>query len=279
MHKLGLAIAGLSFNSSESVEPIMGYENHTDMGGARQRFLTTQWSLIQNIKAGQDKDKLLIGFLLQEYWKPVYCYLRRTGYDNEQAKDLTQGFFHEVVLNKDLVGRADKAKGSFRSFLLHALKQYSTKQNLKERACKRIPKEKMVSLDVVEPPAMPVSLTQASVEESFNYAWVSALMERVLSFVKAECAEKGMDTHWMLFYERVIRPILADQTPPSVTNLCQVYDIENTQTASNMIVTVKRRFRAALEHNVRRTLLDGDQTPDEIEELLHFFRKSAQGFE
>jgi hypothetical protein len=46
-----------------------------------------------------------------------------------------------------------------------------------------------------------------------------------------------------------------------------------------MIVTVKRRFRVALEQNVRRTLLDGDQAPDEIEELLHFFRKSAQDFE
>lgn len=257
----------------------MGYDHHTDMGGTRQRFLTTQWSLIENIKAGQDKDKLLIGFLLQEYWKPVYCYLRRAGYDNEQAKDLTQAFFHEVVLNKDLVGRADKAKGRFRSFLLHALKQYATKQNLKERAQKRIPKGKMVSLDVAEPPALPVSMMQASVEESFNYAWVSALMERVLAFVKAECAEQGMETHWILFYQRVVRPVLADQHPPSVAELCQIHGIENTQTASNMIVTVKRRFRAALEQNVRRTLLDGDQTPDEIEELLHFFRKSAQGFE
>jgi len=256
----------------------MGYDNQTDIGGEREKFLTTQWSLIANIKAGQDKDKLLIGFLLQEYWKPVYCYLRRVGYDNEQAKDLTQAFFHEVVLNKDLVGRADKAKGRFRSFLLHALKQYATKQNLKERARKRIPKEKMVSLDVVEPPALPHSMVQASVEESFNYAWVSALMERVLSCVRAECVEQGMKTHWTLFYERVVRPVLNDQTPPSVAHLCQAHGIENTQTGSNMIVTVKRRFRAALMLTVRRTLLDGDQAPDEIEELLHFFGKSAQDF-
>jgi len=59
----------------------------------------------------------------------------------------------------------------------------------------------------------------------------------------------------------------------------QIHGIENSQTASNMIVTVKRRFRAVLEQNVRRTLLDGDQTSEEIEELLHFFRKSAQGSE
>jgi RNA polymerase sigma-70 factor (ECF subfamily) len=257
----------------------MGYENQTDMGGTRERFLTTQWSLIENIQAGQDQDKLLIGFLLEQYWKPVYCYLRRCGYDNEQAKDLTQGFFHEVVLNKDLVGRADKAKGRFRSFLLHTLKQYIAKQNLKERAQKRIPKEKMVSLDVAEPPALPASMMQAPVDESFNYAWVSALMERVLSSVRAKCAEDGMETHWALFYERVVRPVLTDCPAPPLAHLCQAHAIENTQTASNMIVTVKRRFRAALEQNVRRTLLDGDQTPDEIEELLHFFGKSAQGFE
>jgi len=249
------------------------------MGGERQRFLTTQWSLIENIQAGQDEDKLLIGFLLEEYWKPVYCYLRRSGYDNEQAKDLTQAFFHEVVLNKDLVGRADKAKGRFRSFLLHALKQYTIKQNLKERVRKRIPKEKMVSLEVAEPPALPVSLTEASVDDSFNYAWISAMMERVLSSVKAECAELRMDTHWTLFYERVVRPILTNRQAPSLTHLCQNYNIENTQTASNMIVTVKRRFRAALEQNVRRTLLEKDQAHDEIVELLHFFPKSAQGFE
>ncbi len=257
----------------------MGFERQTDMGGTRQRFLTTQWSLIENIQAGQDQDKLLIGFLLQEYWKPVYCYLRRCGYDNEQAKDLTQAFFHEVVLNKDLVGRADKAKGRFRSFLLHALKQYTAKQNLKEKAQKRIPKEKMVSLDVAEPPALPASLTQASVEESFNYAWVSAIMEHVLSSVKAKCAEDGMDIHWMLFYERVVRPVLTNRQAPSLAHLCQAHGIENTQTASNMIVTVKRRFRAALEQNVRRTLLDGEQAPDEVEELLRFFQKNAQGSE
>ncbi len=257
----------------------MGYEHQTEMGGARQRFLTTQWSLIETIKAGQDQDKLLIGFLLEEYWKPVYCYLRRCGYDNEHAKDLTQAFFHEVVLNKDLVGRADKAKGRFRSFLLHALKQYAAKQNLKEKARKRIPKEKMVSLDVVEPPVLPENIIQASQEESFNYAWVSAMMERVLSSVKAKCAEDGMQTHWALFYERVVRPVLTDHQAPSLANLCQVHGIQDVQTASNMIVTVKRRFRAALEQYVRRTLLDGEKAPEEIKELLQFFGKSAQGFE
>ena len=38
----------------------------------------------------------------------------------EDTKDLTQGFFHEVVLDRNLIQRADQVKGRFRSFLLHA---------------------------------------------------------------------------------------------------------------------------------------------------------------
>jgi hypothetical protein len=98
--------------------------DHTDMGGAGRVFLTTHWSLIEDVKKRPDEDRALIGLLLERYWKPVYCYLRQKGYDNEQAKDLTQGFFHEIVLNLNLVQRADQSKGRFRSFLLYALNEY-----------------------------------------------------------------------------------------------------------------------------------------------------------
>jgi hypothetical protein len=81
--------------------------DQTDMGGTGEVFLTTHWSLIEDIKSKDDKDRALMDLLLNRYWKPVYCYLRHKRYDNEDAKDLTQGFFHEVVLNRNLVQRAD----------------------------------------------------------------------------------------------------------------------------------------------------------------------------
>ena len=80
----------------------MGYQDQTDIGGVRDAFFTTHWSLIEGVKKHQDRDQVLIGLLIERYWKPVYCYLRRKGYQNEQAKDLTQSFFHEVVLNRRL---------------------------------------------------------------------------------------------------------------------------------------------------------------------------------
>jgi len=80
----------------------MRRNDRTDMGGIGESFLTTHWSLIEAVKKDRDKDKALIGLLLERYWKPVYCYLRRKGQGNEEAKDLTQAFFHEIVLNRHL---------------------------------------------------------------------------------------------------------------------------------------------------------------------------------
>jgi len=249
------------------------------MGGEAETFLTTHWSLIEDIQSGQDKDRALIGLLLERYWKPVYSYLRRKGYDNEQAKDLTQGFFHEIVLNRNLIKKADQAKGRFRSFLLYALNQYVTKQNLKEKALKRIPKEKLVSLDIIEPPALPESVTKATAEKSYHYAWLSALLENVLSEVKAECDDHGLETHWALFGERVVRPILENRDPPSLSRLCTDYSIEGTKKASNMIMTIKRRFHKALLKAVRSTVLSQEQAVEELNDLLQFFPESAQHFQ
>jgi len=250
--------------------------DQTSMGGVRETFLTTHWSLIEDIQSGQDKDKALIGLLLERYWKPVYCYLRQKRYGNEQAKDLTQGFFHEIVLNRDLVKKADQAKGRFRSFLLHALNEYLIDQRRKEAAQKRIPKEKLVPLDIDEPPSLPETVTKLDPEDCFNYAWKSALLDQTLSEVQAQCLEQGMETHWDIFRERVVQPTLKNLKPPSLKEVCAKYNVEDEVKASNMIVTVKRRFQAALKKNVRTTVISESQINEELKEILKLFPKSAQ---
>ena len=110
----------------------------TTMGGAKHTFQTTLWSEIQNVKTlDEDKRQIIIGNFLKKYWKPVYCYIRRKGYDNEPAKDLTQGFFHEIVLGHNLIQQADQTKGRFRTFLLTTLDRYVTNVYRRETAQKR----------------------------------------------------------------------------------------------------------------------------------------------
>ena len=102
------------------------YDYRTAIGGTKTKFGTTSWTKILDARTStEERHSLIINELLDRYWKPVYCYLRHKGYDNEKAKDLTQGFFHEVVLGRDLLKQADKAKGKFRTFLLTALDRYT----------------------------------------------------------------------------------------------------------------------------------------------------------
>lgn len=257
----------------------MQYDDRTDMGGIHETFLTTHWSLIEDIQGGGDRDRALIKLLLARYWKPVYCYLRRKGYNNEDAKDLTQGFFHEVVLNRQLVERSDKAKGRFRSFLLHSLNQYAINQKAREKATIRIPQDKLVSLESIDPSDLPKDVSSYEPEVSYNYTWVSALLDQVLEAVKTSCSQAGLQTHWELFLARVVQPILNGTEAPPLSEICISLGIEDARRASNMIITVKRRFREMLRRHINNTVTSGDQVDEELEEIIRFLPKSAQYFE
>jgi hypothetical protein len=248
----------------------------TEMGETSEAFLTTHWSLINGIRATEDRDRSLIGVLLSKYWKPVYCYLRRKGYANEAAKDLTQGFFHEIVLNKNLVERADQAKGRFRAFLLHALSQYLINERDKQTAQKRMPRGGLVSLEAVGPTNIPEGIAQLPPDDSYDYAWLSALLDEVLEEVQASCTQEGLGIHWEIFRERVIRPTLEDVEPAPLAQLCEQYGVDDEKQASNMVITVKRRFQSALRNHVRRTVLAEDQVTEELAELMKFFGRPAQ---
>jgi RNA polymerase sigma-70 factor (ECF subfamily) len=245
---------------------------HTSMGGTAEAFLTTHWSAIGKIAADGDTDNhALINELLKRYWKPVYFFLRRKGYDNERAKDLTQGFFEEVVLERELIRRADQARGRFRTFLRSALEQYLARVHRKETAQKRIPKEKLVALEQIGPADLPEPAGELTPEESFNYAWVSQLLDRLLAEVEARCRADGKSLHWQVFRDRVLQPIMEDARAPSLTEVCNKYGIEDERKASNMIVTVNRRFRAALKRHVRRSVMGDVQVEEELQELMQIF--------
>jgi len=256
----------------------MSPADYTDMGGTGEAFLTTHWSMLAEDSDPVDKNKnrALIGLLLKRYWKPVYCYLRRKGYDNEQAKDLTQGFFHEVVLGRGLIAKADRSKGRFRSFLLIALNRYLINIREQAGAQKRIPRDRLVPLDTVDTIKLPHFITESAHEDSFNYAWVSQMLEQVLKQVEAECSRDGKTAHWNVFRDRVLCPIMEGVAPPSLKDICDQYQIRDDAKASNMIVTVKRRFQAALMTILRETVLSDEQVASELEDLKKFFPKIAQ---
>jgi len=257
----------------------VSHDDHTTMGGDQKRFLTTRWSLIEALADDEnDGDLVLIGSLLKRYWKPVYCYLRRRGYDNEKAKDITQAFFHDVVLGRNLFQRADKSQGRFRTFLLVALKRYVVAVHDKEFAQKRISKYKLVPLEKIDESGFSALRTELTPEDSYQYVWVSSLLEQVLEQVKSDCYKNGKMCHWHFFQERVLGPIIDKADPPDMEELCSKYQIKDHQTASNMIVTVKRRFRKALRDSLRDLVSSDEEVDSELLEIMKFLPRIAQDY-
>ena len=90
----------------------------TSIGGMRQRFPQTRWSVIEGTRsehAGERQRALDV--LVSAYWKPVYKYIRlHWNKQNEEAKDLTQDFFARLI-EKNLLDRFDPAKARLRTYL------------------------------------------------------------------------------------------------------------------------------------------------------------------
>jgi RNA polymerase sigma-70 factor (ECF subfamily) len=256
----------------------MASSDFTEMGGVGASFLTTHWSVIEQVGSDgpEDQNQALIEELIKQYWKPVYCYLRRRGYANEQAKDLVQGFFQEVVLGRELIQQADKTKGRFRTFLLFALNRYLTAVQHMETAKKRIPRGKLVCLDAVDQLELAETTSGLTPEDSFNQAWVSNLLERVLEHVKADCYENGKTVHWHIFWDRVVAPIMNETVPLSLEDLCHKFGIADPVKASNMIVTVKRRFQSVLRQSLRNSVSSDEEMEGELAEMAGFLPRLAQ---
>jgi len=254
----------------------MAFRDETDMGGTSEAFLTTHWSLIEGIKEDKDHKQSLIGLLLKRYWKPVYCYLRRTGYGNEQAKDLTQGFFHEVVLSRHLIERADPSKGRFRTFLLHALKQYITDMSRRESIQAKIPPDRLTALEIADLPVLPQTISKWSPEACFHYAWKSAILDHTLAAVEEDCLRSGQDTHWQVFRDHFLHPTLDSREPPPLKEICRRYGLNSEKTASNMVITVKRRFQRLLRKYLRSTVSSDAEAEEELKDFLETWQFGPQ---
>jgi len=255
----------------------MSNSGHETTGeNKRGTFPTTHWSKVFNAQSGDEpRRQLALEGLLEMYWKPVYCYIRCKGYPTEEAKDLTQGFFHEIVLGRGLIQQADGERGRFRTFLLKCLNRYLADVFRTERTKRRMPAGGLVSLETVNWAKAPEPVHHTTALEAFDYAWACSLLDKVLAEVETKCREKGIATQWELFRAKVLEPIRDDVDPPSLEHLCEKYGIPDRATASNLIFTVKRQFRALLRRHVRQ-LVDSDaEVDDEIRQLIAIFSRTA----
>ena len=248
------------------------------MGGPDRRFETTHWTQILSARTlDQARQREAIGAVLTKYWKPMYCYLRRKGSNNEEAKDLVQGFCQEIALDRGLLQQADPERGRFRTFLLTSLSNYASNVRQAGATRKRSPAGAMFALDDLAVTDIPKLSHEVTPDEAFNYAWASQLLDDVLIAVRAGCCDNGKNVHWSVFLDRTVTPLLTNTDPPSLSALCTKYKIPDEAKASNMLITVKRRFQAELTRQVRLAVGSDTDVQQEINDLLNILSRNGAG--
>lgn len=237
--------------------------------GQGDLFATTQWTKILNVRNGDEHHRRqALNELATGYWWPVFCYISRKGYPDEVAEDLTQGFFEEVVLGRQLIQQAERSKGRFRTFLLTALNRFLASKYRAQKAQKRTPAGGIVHEKTARWQNLPERSKINDPKEAFNHAWATALLDRVLSELRGDCFRTGKTLHWSLFEAKVLRPIMESSPSPPLAKLCQAYGIEDAAKASNMIVTVKRRFQFFLRKCVRHFVGSDEDIDEEIGDMV-----------
>lgn len=227
-------------------------------------FQTTSWTLIDGARA----DRAGLEKLLRQYWSPVYAAIRRQGFGTHDASDLTQEFMTQVVIGRDLVGKADATRGRFRSFLKQSLRNFLIDRS---RGRKRAEGDRPAHLSTGgDDGGVPEPAAAGSSADVFDREWAAAVIEVTLQRLEEACREDDMEPHWQAFRLNVVGPTLRKAKPLSMDDLAaQIGAADGTQ-ASNMLQTVKRRFKRLLREVVTETVAD----PGEVEQELELLRSS-----
>lgn len=228
--------------------PPVGRE--TSIGGSRGAFGNTRWTIILRARDGKE-----LGDFLQNYWKPVYFYVRRKGHAVEDAKDLTQSFFLDFM-ERDALARVSKSKGRFRSYLLACLDHFLSNEYDRRNALKR-GAGRVFPLDFQSAEEVFARSGDDSPEKAFRRQWAVDHLDRAMKALKAEMGER---------FDALREYITAGQ-PGTLKEVAGRLGL----TESNVKVIIHRarkRYKELLKAEVARTVEKAGEVEEELLELF-----------
>lgn len=232
--------------------------------GAGAPFPSTIWPLIDSLRDRRAPDpQQALGEIIARYWRPVYAFIRMARHpSHEDTKDLTQEFF-AFLLDGDILTRADRSRGSFRTYLKTVLRNFLTSQHRKQTSRKRGGETKIHSIEL---PDETIDLPDAveDPERSFDGEWARSLMGAALADVAAALRRGGQSVQWEVFRARD----LAEQEPrPSYEELAARHGLTAGQ-VNNYLQDVRGLLRETIVAKVREYASDEDQVWEELNYLM-----------
>jgi DNA-directed RNA polymerase specialized sigma24 family protein len=229
-------------------------------------FATTQWNVVLAARDGTATEaRRALELLCEAYWYPLYAFVRRRGHEADEARDLTQAFFADL-LGRDFLGAVDRSKGRFRSFLLASLEHFLSHERDKAHALKKGGGVPPLSLDaaMAETRYSHEPADRVTPETVFERRWGLTVMERAMERLRTESAEDQR-------FER-LRPYLTgsdEHTPYKEA----AEALAMTETAVKAAVhRLRQRFGRLLREEIAQTVADPAEVDDELRHLLAVVR-------
>src|SRR5687767_7866470 len=122
--------------------------NRVEPAARQQMFPTTRWTLISQIRGGDEALRAsALATLCGAYWYPIYAVVRARGYPPHDAEDFTQELF-ERFLRQESFAAADRHRGRLRAYLLTSLQRLLAEDWRKSKTAKRGGNTEIVALDI-----------------------------------------------------------------------------------------------------------------------------------
>ena len=227
--------------------------------GAAQ-FTSTHWSIVVEAQGESPAAQKALENLCRIYWRPIYSFVQRQGTAPEEAEDVTQAFFADLIEHKSLTA-IRREKGRFRSYLLGALKYFVADERRRAMAIKRGKGQRPIPLEELSvderlkmEPTDPVTA-----EQIYERRWASTVLERVLSLLKDEYV--AADNAALFDF---LKQLLPDE-PGSPTQADIAGQLGMT---ANAVRQAFHRFRQRYQSLLREEIAHTVATPGDVEDEL-----------
>jgi RNA polymerase sigma-70 factor (ECF subfamily) len=232
---------------------------------APRQFASTRWSLVAAASQPESLESAAaLASLCRLYWYPLYAYARRRLPTAEDAQDLTQDFFAQL-LEKEYLRQVDRQRGSFRSFLLTAFKHFLAKERERAHAQKRGGGRAHLPLDfqVGERRYQLEPSHAADAEALYERRWALTLLEQTLARLRDELTRAGKGR----LFEALKGTLTGENAPRPYAELAD----EMGLTADAIKVTVHRlrqRYGELLRTEIAQTVSSPEEIEDELRNLF-----------
>ena len=223
----------------------------TDIGGPLHKFPVTNHSAVV---AARSDDEIVrrraFDTILTSYWKPVYKYVRlKWQATNEDAKDLTQGFFANAF-EKNHFASYDAGKASFQTFLRTCLDGFVANERKASQRLKRGGDMDHYQLDfAAAEDELRAHATTLSPEEYFHREWVRGMFTMAVDAFRERCVESNRMVHFQLFERYDLND---DDKGVSYASLATEFGLD-VSTVNNYLAAARRDFRRLVLEKFRET--------------------------